>query len=78
MLMVKSVTLLLRKDLQVGAQLISGDAVAPEVGNALLLKNMPLGTNVHNIEMQPGQGGNLHVVQVHLHSLTNKEEKYAY
>ena len=45
--------------LQVGASIISGDAVAPEIGNALQLKNMPLGTNVHNIEMQPGQGGKL-------------------
>src|ERR1700677_1804670 len=42
--------------LQVGATVLSGDDVAPELGNALQLKNMPLGTNVHNIEMQPGQG----------------------
>src|SRR4029450_8861253 len=35
--------------LQVGATVISGPEVAPEVGNALLLKNMPLGTVVHNI-----------------------------
>ena len=45
--------------LQVGATVISGDAVAPELGNALQLKNMPLGTVVHNIEMQPGQGGKI-------------------
>ena len=45
--------------LQVGATVISGDDVAPEIGNALQMKNMPLGTNVHNIEMQPGQGGKL-------------------
>ena len=31
--------------LQVGATVISGDAVAPEIGNALQMKNMPLGTN---------------------------------
>src|SRR5436190_21889242 len=43
--------------LQVGATVLSGDAVAPEIGNALMFRNMPLGTNVHNIEMQPGQGG---------------------
>src|SRR6185503_15560406 len=40
--------------LQVGAMAESGDNVAPEIGNALQMKNMPLGTNVHNIEMQPG------------------------
>ena len=43
--------------LQVGQTVISGDNVAPELGNALQLKHMPLGTNLHNIEMQPGQGG---------------------
>src|SRR5215213_10211076 len=45
--------------LEVGSVITSGDAVAPEVGNALLLKNMPLGTVVHNIELQPGRGGAL-------------------
>lgn len=45
--------------LQVGQKVISGEKVAPEVGNALLLKNMPLGTIVHNIELTPGKGGQL-------------------
>ncbi|HEU4573989.1 MAG TPA: 50S ribosomal protein L2, partial [Chitinophagaceae bacterium] len=45
--------------LQVGTKIVSGDDVAPEIGNALQLKNMPLGTMVHNIEMQPGQGGKI-------------------
>jgi len=63
--------------LQVGATVISGDAVAPEVGNALQMKNMPLGTNVHNIEMQPGQGGKLVRSAGSNAQLTNKEERYA-
>jgi large subunit ribosomal protein L2 len=63
--------------LQVGATVLSGDAVAPEVGNALQMKNMPLGTNVHNIEMQPGQGGKLVRSAGTSAQLTNKEEKYA-
>lgn len=63
--------------LQVGATVQSGDAVAPEVGNALKMKNMPLGTNVHNIEMQPGQGGKLARSAGSSAQLTNKEEKYA-
>jgi large subunit ribosomal protein L2 len=63
--------------LQVGATILSGDAVAPEVGNALQMKNMPLGTNVHNIEMQPGQGGKLVRSAGTSAQLTNKEEKYA-
>ncbi|HTQ29385.1 MAG TPA: 50S ribosomal protein L2 [Puia sp.] len=63
--------------LQVGAPVLSGDDVAPELGNALLLKNIPLGTNIHNIEMQPGQGGKLVRSAGASAQLTNKEEKYA-
>jgi len=63
--------------LQVGATVESGDSVAPEIGNALQLKNMPLGTNVHNIEMQPGQGGKLARSAGSSAQLTNKEDKYA-
>ena len=63
--------------LQVGTTVTSGDAVAPEIGNALQLKNMPLGTNVHNIEMQPGHGGKLARSAGSSAQLTGKEEKYA-
>ncbi len=42
--------------LQVGTKVVSGEGVAPEVGNALYLKDIPLGTIIHNIEMRPGQG----------------------
>src|SRR5690348_12088510 len=63
--------------LQVGATIVSGDAAAPELGNALQLKNMPLGTVVHNIEMQPGQGGKLARSAGSSAQLTNKEEKHA-
>src|SRR3954469_23279680 len=63
--------------LQVGARLESGDAIAPELGNALQLKNMPLGTVVHNIEMQPGQGGKIARSAGSSAQLSNKEEKYA-
>ena len=63
--------------LQVGTTVISGDAVAPEIGNALQLKNMPLGTNVHNIEMQPNQGGKLARSAGSSAQLNAKEEKYA-
>src|SRR6195952_4742848 len=63
--------------LQVGAAVLSGDAVAPELGNALQLKNMPLGTVVHNIEMQPGQGGKIARSAGASAQLSNKEDKYA-
>jgi large subunit ribosomal protein L2 len=63
--------------LQVGAVVLAGDDVAPEVGNALQMKNIPLGTNLHNIEMQPGQGGKLVRSAGASAQLTNKEDKYA-
>jgi large subunit ribosomal protein L2 len=63
--------------LTVGMTVVSGDAVAPELGNALLLKNTPLGTMVHNIEMQPGQGGKIARSAGSGAQLANKEGKYA-
>jgi large subunit ribosomal protein L2 len=63
--------------LTVGMTVLSGDSVVPEVGNALMLKFMPLGTNVHNIEMQPGQGGKLSRSAGSSAQLTNKEERFA-
>jgi large subunit ribosomal protein L2 len=63
--------------LQVGMTISSGDDVAPEIGNALMLKNMPLGTMVHNIEMQPGQGGKIARSAGSSAQLTNKEDRYA-
>lgn len=63
--------------LEVGSTVISGDNVAPEVGNALPLKNMPLGTVVHNIEMQPGKGGAIARSAGTYAQLANKEERYA-
>jgi large subunit ribosomal protein L2 len=63
--------------LQVGRQVLSGDEVTPEVGNALQMKHIPLGTNIHNVEMQPGQGGKLVRSAGSSAQLTNKEDKYA-
>src|ERR1051325_4380823 len=63
--------------LEVGTKVISGDNVAPEVGNSLLLKNMPLGTVIHNIEMQPGKGGAMARSAGTYAQLANKEERYA-
>jgi large subunit ribosomal protein L2 len=63
--------------LSVGMKVVSGDEAAPEIGNALMLKNMPLGTMVHNIEMQPGHGGKIARSAGSSAQLTNKEEKYA-
>ena len=45
--------------LQVGQTVISGEKVAPEVGNAMHMVNIPMGTIVHNVELKPGKGGAL-------------------
>src|ERR1044072_349208 len=63
--------------LEVGATVMAGEGAAPEVGNALPLKNMPLGTVVHNIEMQPGRGGAIARSAGTYAQLANKEERYA-
>src|SRR5512134_2400384 len=63
--------------LEVGGVVTSGEGAAPEVGNALPLKNMPLGTVVHNIEMQPGRGGAIARSAGTYAQLANKEERYA-
>lgn len=40
-----------------GDEVMSGAEAVPSVGNALPLKNIPLGMAIHNIELQPGRGG---------------------
>lgn len=62
--------------LKVGQEIIAGKAVAPEVGNTLPLGNMPLGTIVHNIELQPGKGGSICRSAGSFGQLTNKDGKY--
>lgn len=45
--------------LKVGEKLLSGESAEIKNGNALPLKNIPLGTMVHNIELRPGKGGQM-------------------
>nr|YP_010386045.1 ribosomal protein L2 [Pterothamnion plumula]UPO65115.1 ribosomal protein L2 [Pterothamnion plumula] len=47
------------RSLQVGTDIISGPNAPIEVGNALPLANIPLGTAVHNIELKPKKGGQI-------------------
>src|SRR3981081_1116988 len=42
-----------------GASVVSGERVDVKPGNAMPLRNMPLGTIVHNVEMKPGKGGQM-------------------
>jgi large subunit ribosomal protein L2 len=45
--------------LQVGTLIRSGSNAAPDLGNALPLKNIPVGLTIHNIEMIPGKGAQM-------------------
>ncbi|MEM7656509.1 MAG: 50S ribosomal protein L2 [Bacteroidota bacterium] len=63
--------------LEVGQKVVSGESVEPNIGNAMKLKNIPLGTSVHNIELRPGQGGIMARGAGTYAQLTAKDGKYA-
>ena len=62
--------------LKVGDTVISGIGVAPDTGNAMPMKGMPLGTIIHNIELQPGKGAQMCRSAGTSAQLVAKEEKY--
>jgi len=45
--------------LKAGDKVMSGPGAEPKLGNAMALKDIPVGLDVHNIELNPGQGGKL-------------------
>jgi large subunit ribosomal protein L2 len=51
--------ILAAEGMKAGDRIESGESVEPNVGNCMPLSAIPLGTAVHNIEMQPGRGGQL-------------------
>ena len=62
--------------LKVGDTIVTGDAgILP--GNALPLKNIPLGTQIHNIELKPGKGGQMARSAGASAQLVAKEGEYA-
>ncbi|MEW6468206.1 MAG: 50S ribosomal protein L2 [Bacteroidota bacterium] len=63
--------------LQVGQKVVSGKNAAPEIGNALYLSDVPLGTLVHNVELRPGEGGSIARGAGSYAQLTAREGKYA-
>jgi large subunit ribosomal protein L2 len=63
--------------LEVGAKVIAGESVAPEIGNALPLKSIPLGTVIHNVEIIPGRGGQVARSAGQQAILSNREGGYA-
>ena len=64
--------------LQVGQTVMSGNKVEPEIGNCMTLKNIPLGLDIHNIELRVGQGGQLVRSAGGVAKLLAKEGNYAH
>lgn len=63
--------------LSVGSSVTAGEKAAPEVGNALPLAKIPLGTSIHNIELTPGRGGVVARAAGQEAILSNREGEYA-
>ncbi|MES2628918.1 MAG: 50S ribosomal protein L2 [Bacteroidota bacterium] len=63
--------------IKVGQTIASGKSAAPEVGNALYLADIPLGTVIHNIELQPGKGGQISRSAGSYAQLSARDGKYA-
>jgi large subunit ribosomal protein L2 len=60
-----------------GDEVMSGPGAEPKVGNCMPLSRIPLGTTIHNIEMQPGRGGQLCRSAGAAGVLNAREEKWA-
>ena len=63
--------------LNVGDTVVSGKDADIKVGNCLPLENIPVGTMVHNIELQPGRGGQIARAAGNAAQLMAKEGRYA-
>ncbi len=64
------------KGIKVGQTIVSGKGAAPEVGNTLFLSEVPLGTEIHAIELQPGRGAAMARSAGTYAILTSREDKY--
>jgi len=63
--------------LKVGAKLMSGSTAAPEIGNTLPLKSVPVGLPIHNIELIIGKGGQMVRTAGTAATLMSRDEGYA-
>jgi len=65
------------KGLVLGQEVKSGAGVEPEIGNAMYLSEIPMGTMIHNIELRPGQGAKMARSAGSYAQLVSREGKYA-
>jgi len=63
--------------IEVGQTIMSGEKATPDIGHTMFLKNIPLGSVVHNVELKPGQGAKMARSAGSYAQLTSREGKYA-
>lgn len=63
--------------LKVGEKIESGANIPPNVGNTLFLSDIPLGSNIHNIELKPGKGGQISRSAGNAAQLMSRDGKFA-
>ena len=61
----------------VGDKVVSGERVDIRPGNALPMRNIPVGTIIHNIEIKPGRGGQLERSAGTFVQLVGKDQGFA-
>ena len=64
------------KDLLVGMEIVSGENVDIKVGNSCPLINIPVGTVIHNVELNPGKGGQIARSAGQSAQILGREDKY--
>ena len=63
--------------LKIDAKVLSGSQATPDIGHALFLKDVPLGSAIHNVELHPGQGGAIVRSAGTSATMMGREDKYA-
>jgi len=64
--------------LSVGTKVMAGESAAPTPGNALPLKAIPLGSDIHNLELQPGRGAQMVRTAGSVAIISSREGGYAF
>jgi len=63
--------------LKVDSKVLSGSQATPDIGHAMFLKDIPLGSVIHNIELHPGQGGSIVRSAGSAAVMMGREDKFA-
>lgn len=69
--------ILATKDIKIGDKVVSDKKAEVQTGNAMQIKNIPVGTPIHNIELTPGKGGQIVRSAGSFATVLSKEGNYA-